>query len=139
VELTPKQRAILRDVKDRARKRERARHRYREAGEPGKPPAYTAWSGHHFYWGGIVLFLGFLCIFHGPLWLTLPLLAVGLHWIVDDIAQHIHQGHDFLWWKKNPDYISPVHLWYWAVVTWFLVRAEPNSAWSRLLMWLRRH
>lgn len=107
-------------------------------GDPRKPPHYTAWAGHHFYWGLIVETVGFCLVFSGPLWLALILIGIGLHWNVDDILQHIHQGYNVLWWKAEPDYVSPVHRWYWAVLTWMLWRSRPG--WFRdILLWLRRH
>ena len=111
------------------------RYRLRVVGEPSLPPGYSAWGGHHFYWGIIVLVIGFAVLFPLPrsqwAWCLIPF-AIGLHWIIDDIYQHIRQ-------KWEPEYVSPVHRWYWAVLTWMLRRTTPWSWWWELLMWLRRH
>jgi len=109
--------------------------RFRLVGDPAMPPGYSAWAGHHYYWGIIMMTLGFAILFPLPrsqwAWCVPPIL-IGLHWIIDDIYQHIRQ-------KWEPTYVSPVHRWYWWVLTWMLTSAKPWTWWWELLMWMRRH
>lgn len=102
-----------------------------------KPDNYNPWGPHHYYSGGIVLTAGFICIFYCSKWVAIPLLTVGGLLVLDDVLQHLHQGHDIWWWKKNPDFVSPVHRGYWHTLNW-LIPKTPEGSWiRRLLEWMR--
>ena len=103
-----------------------------------KGQGYTPGGPHHFYTGGIVLMAGFVCIFYCRLWVTGPLLGTGMYLILDDIWQHLHQGHDLLWIKARPAYCSPVNRAYWHALLWLISHTKEGSAIRRLLEWMRR-
>lgn len=64
-------------------------------------------------------------------WSLIPL-GIGAHWMADDVYQHLKQ-------KREPGYVSPVHRWYWAVLTWFCNNVPQGSWIHKALLWVRRH
>jgi len=65
---------------------------YFRKGTPTAPEGrFGFWQLHHFFWGLIPLSIGFYGIFNWSLWISVPLLVLGLWLMVDDIAQHIIQ------------------------------------------------
>ena len=76
--------------------------------KPANRPT-SPWAPHHFYWGIILDFIAFLWLCYSPRYHAfgyVPLFIVGTLIVVDDMYQHHRQ-------KREPDYTSPVHDWYW--------------------------
>jgi len=103
-----------------------------------KPLNYTPWGIHHYYTGGVILTIGFILIFFSHKFVSGAFMATGMYLILDDILQHLHQGHDIWWWKKNPAFVSPLHRWYWAALLWLIPKTKEGSMLRRLLEWMRK-
>ena len=68
----------------------------------------TPFEIHHFYWGLILLVIGFVLLFALPV-VGLVISIIGLILIVDDIIQHFIQ-------QKRPEYRSIIHRLYGATL-----------------------
>lgn len=67
---------------------------------------------HHGYWGLLMMLIGFAGIFYSvALWLCFSLMGLGLLIFIDDAIQHAIQ-------RNNPDYLSPLHRWFYALIRW---------------------
>lgn len=70
---------------------------------------FTFFALHHFYWGIILMLIGFEGIFSGGI-LTYPCIFLGLWWACDDVIQHLIQGSER---KHSNGYYSAVTFWHW--------------------------
>jgi len=68
---------------------------------------YTPFEPHHFYWGIILMLIGFVLIFVETIsvWWSISIMGIGFIMVVDDAIQHIMQ-------RKNRAYHSPIHILY---------------------------
>jgi len=64
----------------------------------------TPFEIHHFYWGIILLVIGFILIFYAPVF-GIILSILGLILVIDDEYQHYRQ-------RRQPEYRSPIHRLY---------------------------
>lgn len=88
----------------------------------------TPFETHHWYWGVLIGTGGFVLLFWHPIPGTI-VGGLGL-WIAgDDLVQHLIQH-----W--NPGYLSPWHLWFYALLGWAVDHTSPGSRVGRFLQWV---
>jgi hypothetical protein len=91
-------------------------------------------KAHHWYWGVIMLFIGFIGIWETSGWWFLIPTVIGFDWIGDDIYQHVRHTRDGWWGKADPTYESWVHRAYWNVMVW--LRDHTSGRLNEVIRWL---